>query len=76
VVARLRAALLPDYVVLGGGNVKKLKVLPEGARPGSNENAFRGGFRMWEGTAGAPTYACPDSDYQPAVPANAKGNPS
>ncbi len=48
VVARLKAALVADYVVLGGGNVKKLRRLPEGARPGDNRNAFRGGFRLWE----------------------------
>jgi polyphosphate glucokinase len=48
VVARLQAALLPDYTVLGGGNVKKLEVLPAGTRPGDNANAFLGGFRLWE----------------------------
>jgi predicted NBD/HSP70 family sugar kinase len=44
----LRTALEADYVVLGGGNCKKLKKLPAGARLGNNENAFLGGFRMWE----------------------------
>jgi polyphosphate glucokinase len=44
----LRVALAADYVVLGGGNSKKLKSLPAGARLGNNENAFLGGFRMWE----------------------------
>jgi polyphosphate glucokinase len=48
VVARLIAALLPDDVVIGGGNVHKLKKLPPGCRPGDNANAFRGGFRLWE----------------------------
>jgi predicted NBD/HSP70 family sugar kinase len=48
VVKRLKTALEADYVVLGGGNIKKLKKVPEGARLGSNENAFLGGFRMWE----------------------------
>ena len=48
VVERLIAALEPDDVVLGGGNVKKLKKLPEGCREGDNANAFLGGFRMWE----------------------------
>ena len=47
-VARLIAALEPDDVVLGGGNVKKLKELPPGCRPGDNANAFLGGFRLWE----------------------------
>ena len=48
VVARLIAALEPDDVVLGGGNVKKLKQLPPGCREGDNANAFLGGFRIWE----------------------------
>jgi polyphosphate glucokinase len=47
VVARLQHALLADYVVLGGGNVKKLDELPPGARPGANTNAFIGGVRLW-----------------------------
>ncbi len=48
VVERLRAALLPDYIVLGGGNVKKLDELPPGCRQGDNDNAFIGGVRLWE----------------------------
>jgi polyphosphate glucokinase len=48
VVERLRAALLVDYVVIGGGNVNKVDELPEGARRGKNDNAFLGGFRLWE----------------------------
>jgi polyphosphate glucokinase len=47
VTKKLKIALGADYVVLGGGNSKELKKLPPGARLGSNENAFRGGFRMW-----------------------------
>lgn len=41
-------ALLPDDVVIGGGNVSKLKRIPKGSRAGTNDCAFRGGFRMWE----------------------------
>ncbi|HKB36459.1 MAG TPA: hypothetical protein VKD72_08400, partial [Gemmataceae bacterium] len=48
VVSRLKAALIVDYVVLGGGNAKKLTTLPEGCRLGNNENAFIGGFRLWK----------------------------
>ncbi len=48
VVTRLVAALEPDDVVLGGGNVKKLDELPPGCRKGDNANAFLGGFRLWE----------------------------
>ena len=51
VVARLSAALEPDDVVLGGGNVKKLEVLPPGCRAGANANAFLGGFRLWDASA-------------------------
>ena len=48
VVACLVAALQPDDIVLGGGNVKKLKELPKGCRAGENANAFLGGFRLWQ----------------------------
>jgi predicted NBD/HSP70 family sugar kinase len=48
VVADFAAALEPDYVVLGGGNAKLLKELPPNARLGDNENAFLGGFRLWQ----------------------------
>src|SRR5438477_1861 len=48
VVKRLVAALEPDDVVLGGGNVHKLKKLPPGSRAGDNNNAFLGGFRLWQ----------------------------
>lgn len=47
VVRQLTTALEADYVVLGGGNVKKLKTLPAGAVEGNNANAFKGGFRLW-----------------------------
>lgn len=47
-VAMLRDALLVDYVVLGGGNAKRLKHLPKGSRLGDNNHAFTGGFRLWE----------------------------
>jgi polyphosphate glucokinase len=48
VVARLKAAMVADYVVIGGGNVKKLEQVPEGARVGDNSNAILGGYRLWE----------------------------
>src|SRR4051794_8243654 len=50
VVKLLVAALQPDDVVLGGGNVKHLKELPPGCRAGDNMNAFKGGFRLWDET--------------------------
>lgn len=47
VVNNLIAGFRPDDVVIGGGNSRKLKRLPEGCRLGDNANAFLGGFRMW-----------------------------
>ena len=47
-VKKLKIALKADYVVLGGGNSKKLKKLPLGTLLGSNACAFLGGFRMWQ----------------------------
>jgi polyphosphate glucokinase len=49
-INRLTAALEPDDVVLGGGNAKKLGDLPANTRLGANENAFLGGFRLWDPT--------------------------
>jgi polyphosphate glucokinase len=54
VIERLTAALEPDYVVLGGGNAKKLGTLPENVRLGANTNAFLGGFRLWDPTLPSP----------------------
>ena len=53
VVDELRAALCADEVVLGGGNSKRLKKLPLKTRLGDNENAFIGGFRMWDPKIGS-----------------------
>src|SRR6478609_983780 len=51
VVERLVAALEPDYVIIGGGNVDKLEALPKKSRVGKNTNAFLGGFRLWESSS-------------------------
>ncbi|TIT84111.1 MAG: ROK family protein, partial [Mesorhizobium sp.] len=51
VVDRLRAALQPDYVVIGGGNVDKLDEMPADSRRGDNTRAFEGGFRLWRDKA-------------------------
>lgn len=53
VVKRLAQALEPDDIVLGGGNVKKLKKLPPHCRAGDNNNAFLGGFRLWDADKGS-----------------------
>ena len=47
VIELLRDALLPDDIVIGGGNAERLRDLPEGCRRGDNANAFAGGFRLW-----------------------------
>jgi predicted NBD/HSP70 family sugar kinase len=51
-VEHLRAAMEPDEVVLGGGGVDELEELPPCCRRGANENAFLGGFRLWEPDSG------------------------
>jgi polyphosphate glucokinase len=47
VVEQLSKALEVDYVVIGGGNARKLKKMPKNARLGNNEFAFLGGYRVW-----------------------------
>jgi polyphosphate glucokinase len=46
-IGHFKRALLPEYIVLGGGNARELAELPEGCRLGHNEDAFLGGFRLW-----------------------------
>ena len=48
VVNALREAFSADYVVLGGGNAERVRTLPPCTRRGGNEDAFTGGFRLWE----------------------------
>ncbi len=48
VVAHLRAAFVADDVVVGGGNAKLITEWPQGVRAGSNVQAFRGGYRLWQ----------------------------
>lgn len=47
IVALLKHGLQADYVVLGGGQAKKLQKLPPGVRLGTNQNAILGGHRLW-----------------------------
>jgi len=54
VVRRLIAALEPEDVVLGGGDVHQLETLPPGCRAGDNADAFAGGVRLWKRTAIKP----------------------
>lgn len=54
VIDLLRAAVEADYVILGGGNARLLQEMPDGVQLGGNDDAFAGGFRVWE-TPGKPT---------------------
>jgi polyphosphate glucokinase len=69
IVEQLVAALAPDEVVLGGGNVRKLKELPPACRAGDNANAFLGGFRLWDQAdqTGKPSPAVDTGADAPAV---------
>lgn len=48
VVDQLSKVLEVDYVVVGGGNARRLKSLPDNGRLGDNNNAFKGGLRLWQ----------------------------
>jgi polyphosphate glucokinase len=48
IIAKLRAAMVCDYVLLGGGNAKLMKELPEGVILGANSDAIEGGLKLWE----------------------------
>jgi len=74
VVAHLIAALEPEDVVLGGGNVKQLETLPPGCRAGDNANAFIGGFRLWE-NAGTARPSGPASTPSKHLHNDTKGAP-
>jgi hypothetical protein len=47
-VVQLKKSLIADYVVLGGGNAKKLNEIPKGIELGHNRNAYLGGVRLWQ----------------------------
>lgn len=47
VLERLSTALQVDEVVIGGGNARRLKHLPERARRVTNSKALLGGARLW-----------------------------
>jgi polyphosphate glucokinase len=50
VVEGFGAALLPDEIVVGGGQADRLRKLPPRTRRGDNSAAFLGGFRLWDET--------------------------
>jgi polyphosphate glucokinase len=72
VTQRLIAALEPDEVVLGGGNIRLLKKLPPLCRAGSNDNAFPGGFRLWQPNDQSSRQASPPADAAKEIISHAK----
>jgi polyphosphate glucokinase len=71
VIELLKHGLQADYVMLGGGQTKKLKGLPPGVRVGNNSHAILGGIRLWETTvseAANPTARPPASGGGKAAP--------
>ena len=48
VLPAMKKAFIADYIVLGGGNAKRLEKLPRGVELGHNRNAFAGGVRLWQ----------------------------
>lgn len=55
-VTQLKKSFIADYVVLGGGLVHRFNRLPAGIERGRNENAYRGGLRLWETKNGRPKW--------------------
>lgn len=48
VIQIFHKAFLADSIVLGGGNARLVEPLPPLSRRCHNDDAFRGGFRLWE----------------------------
>jgi polyphosphate glucokinase len=68
IVARFRAAFVADYVVLGGGNAKLMRELPEGVVLGANSNAIAGGIAIWNGPANVSTEQADPANAKPLTP--------
>ncbi|MEZ0315116.1 MAG: ROK family protein [Myxococcota bacterium] len=55
----LSAAFLVEYIVIGGGNAKRLKDVPDNVFIGSNADAFVGAFRVWDDHVVSPRRISP-----------------
>ena len=66
VLELMHQSLLPDYIVVGGGNAKRLDTLPPYAVLGSNKNAFRGGFMLWSEAELEPSENAPPTSVHNA----------
>jgi polyphosphate glucokinase len=60
IVPTLKHALMADYVVLGGGNVKEIEDMPDGVRRGHNRTVVEGGRRLWEELPDPSAKPCAD----------------
>jgi polyphosphate glucokinase len=69
VIERLRAALICDSVLLGGGNAKLMKDLPSHVVLGANSNAIDGGIKLWQDISDptAATKAAPAKNAKPTI---------
>jgi len=74
IIALLKAALVCDYVLLGGGNAKLMKKLPDHVILGANENAVLGGLKLWE--IAAPARAAQKKPVASSAGPNRKPRPS
>jgi polyphosphate glucokinase len=74
VIELLKHGLQADYVMLGGGNAKKLKEVPAGVRIGNNEHAILGGIRLWETAVSETTN--PSTPRPPADGRKTPGTPA
>jgi polyphosphate glucokinase len=60
VIELFRRALLPEYIVLGGGNASRIGAPPPGVTLVDNRAAFTGGFRLWDAAnTGSPRLPLP-----------------
>jgi polyphosphate glucokinase len=60
VIELFRRALLPEYIVLGGGNAERVTSPPPDVGLVDNRAAFTGGFRLWD-----PAWAAPQKPRLP-----------
>ncbi len=70
IVMQLTAALEPDEVLIGGGNVGHLDKLPPKSRRGDNADAFEGGFRLWGEDDKGHTRPASEDDPQYKIKSN------
>ena len=62
VVERMKAGMVCEYVLLGGGNAKLMKALPPHVILGANSNAIDGGIRLWQSHSERKLLVAPRKD--------------